>query len=178
MALFATGPMTIPYLVMKENPEYVCCNFWRYFLAIFLVLANICCFIELMKRGKLKNFVPTPGIEPGPPGWKPDILTARPRGSLGYSTQSVSKQGNRARIWDFGVVYPLSFCWSVSIVGQSTTLFHVTFLLSWYNFSVHFIKSKFPTSKRMQKKENIGIFITQHCMDNISFDGTLFIRLQ
>ena len=26
------------------------------------------------------NSVPTPGIEPGPPGWKPGILTTRPYG--------------------------------------------------------------------------------------------------
>ena len=30
---------------------------------------------------KCKNF-PTPGVEPGPPGWKPDILAVRPRGSM------------------------------------------------------------------------------------------------
>ena len=24
---------------------------------------------------------PTPGIEPGPPGWKPGILAIRPRGN-------------------------------------------------------------------------------------------------
>ena len=27
-----------------------------------------------------KSFSPTPGIEPGPPGWKPGILAIRPRG--------------------------------------------------------------------------------------------------
>ena len=27
-----------------------------------------------------KNLTPTPGIEPGPPGWKPGILAIRPRG--------------------------------------------------------------------------------------------------
>ena len=27
-----------------------------------------------------KNESPTPGIEPGPPGWKPGILAIRPRG--------------------------------------------------------------------------------------------------
>ena len=25
---------------------------------------------------------PTPGVEPGPPGWKPDILAVRPRGIM------------------------------------------------------------------------------------------------
>ena len=28
----------------------------------------------------LKKYVPIPGVEPGPPGWKPGILTARPYG--------------------------------------------------------------------------------------------------
>ena len=27
-----------------------------------------------------KDYTPTPGIEPGPPGWKPGILAIRPRG--------------------------------------------------------------------------------------------------
>ena len=27
-----------------------------------------------------KHYSPTPGIEPGPPGWKPGILAIRPRG--------------------------------------------------------------------------------------------------
>ena len=27
--------------------------------------------------------IPTPGVEPGPPGWKPDILAIRPRGKNG-----------------------------------------------------------------------------------------------
>ena len=27
-----------------------------------------------------KSETPTPGIEPGPPGWKPGILAIRPRG--------------------------------------------------------------------------------------------------
>ena len=30
---------------------------------------------------KIYKNVPTPGIEPGPPGWKPGILTTRPYGS-------------------------------------------------------------------------------------------------
>ena len=29
----------------------------------------------------LKRLVPIPGVEPGPPGWKPGILTARPYGT-------------------------------------------------------------------------------------------------
>ena len=36
---------------------------------------------EIVK--KWKRF-PIPGIEPGPPGWKPGILTARPYGNLLY----------------------------------------------------------------------------------------------
>ena len=35
----------------------------------------------IMKELKRKkSFSPTPGIEPGPPGWKPGILAIRPRG--------------------------------------------------------------------------------------------------
>ena len=37
--------------------------------------------------------VPTPGIEPGPPGWKPGILTTRPNG------KSAWKCFNKADIW-------------------------------------------------------------------------------
>ena len=32
------------------------------------------------KKKKKKSCPPTPGIEPGPPGWKPGILAIRPRG--------------------------------------------------------------------------------------------------
>ena len=32
-------------------------------------------------REKKKKLLPTPGIEPGPPGWKPGILTTRPNGT-------------------------------------------------------------------------------------------------
>ena len=28
------------------------------------------------------KIIPTPGVEPGPPGWKPDILAVRPRGIM------------------------------------------------------------------------------------------------
>ena len=31
---------------------------------------------------KEAKWFPTPGVEPGPPGWKPDILAVRPRGIL------------------------------------------------------------------------------------------------
>ena len=30
-----------------------------------------------------EKILPTPGVEPGPPGWKPDILAVRPRGRGG-----------------------------------------------------------------------------------------------
>ena len=30
---------------------------------------------------KRRVILPIPGVEPGPPGWKPGILTARPYGS-------------------------------------------------------------------------------------------------
>ena len=46
---------------------------------------NTNCFIsntkaELKKLKKKNICVPIPGVEPGPPGWKPGILTARPYG--------------------------------------------------------------------------------------------------
>ena len=42
-------------------------------------------WVKRGKRKKAKNIkkkvsVPIPGVEPGPPGWKPGILTARPYG--------------------------------------------------------------------------------------------------
>ena len=45
---------------------------------------NTNCFITKtkaeLKKLKKKICVPIPGVEPGPPGWKPGILTARPYG--------------------------------------------------------------------------------------------------
>ena len=35
---------------------------------------------ENIIRNCWQKYVPTPGIEPGPPGWKPGILTTRPYG--------------------------------------------------------------------------------------------------
>ena len=31
---------------------------------------------------QIKRWFPTPGVEPGPSGWKPDILAVRPRGIM------------------------------------------------------------------------------------------------
>ena len=36
------------------------------------------CINETLKKFTLKIIIPVPGIEPGPPGWKPGILTTRP----------------------------------------------------------------------------------------------------
>ena len=41
-----------------------------------------------MEKDSLENSfwaktIPTPGVEPGPSGWKPDILAVRPRGMNG-----------------------------------------------------------------------------------------------
>ena len=36
-----------------------------------------------------KKFSPTPGIEPGPPGWKPGILAIRPRGILLWKSKKL-----------------------------------------------------------------------------------------
>ena len=38
-----------------------------------------------------KSFSPTPGIEPGPPGWKPGILAIRPRGMSLYVNEIIWK---------------------------------------------------------------------------------------
>ena len=43
-----------------------------------------------IKQGKSQNKFPTPGVEPGPPGWKPDILAVRPRGTAVSSFQKTS----------------------------------------------------------------------------------------
>ena len=43
-----------------------------------------------VKQGKSQNKFPTPGVEPGPPGWKPDILAVRPRGIAVLSIQNNS----------------------------------------------------------------------------------------
>ena len=39
----------------------------------------------------LLKIVPTPGVEPGPSGWKPDILTVRPRGMDALKWKSINK---------------------------------------------------------------------------------------
>ena len=39
-----------------------------------------------------KSFPPTPGIEPGPPGWKPGILAIRPRGIAYFSFEFLKIQ--------------------------------------------------------------------------------------
>ncbi len=41
------------------------------------------CHIHAPGIWKQKKNVPMPGIEPGPSGWKPDILATRPHGILG-----------------------------------------------------------------------------------------------
>ena len=46
-------------------------------------------YIRLVKK---KRDSPTPGIEPGPPGWKPGILAIRPRGMVYYQSSNI-------RIW-------------------------------------------------------------------------------
>ena len=37
-------------------------------------------FFSKKRKKKKETAVPIPGVEPGPPGWKPGILTARPYG--------------------------------------------------------------------------------------------------
>ena len=38
-------------------------------------------FLMAEKKGRTK-ILPTPGVEPGPSGWKPDILAVRPYGII------------------------------------------------------------------------------------------------
>ena len=49
--------------------------------------------MHLFKESKivLKKDSPIPGIEPGPSGWKPDILATRPYGMLGEIVEACSK---------------------------------------------------------------------------------------
>ena len=42
-----------------------------------------------------KNYFPTPGIEPGPPGWKPGILAIRPRG---INVSARARTGDLSRV--------------------------------------------------------------------------------
>ena len=79
------------------------------------------------KKKKKKERLPTPGFEPGPPGWKPGILTTRPSGrSDWWSTKHQCKlelQGSYSQIV-FGLI-PLSLnltqvefkAWGVQMVS-------------------------------------------------------------
>lgn len=62
------------FIKIYTNFAYVQGDF---FMNVNLVL---CRWIIKNKIGK--RVAPTPGIEPGPSGWKPEILTTRPHGML------------------------------------------------------------------------------------------------
>ena len=53
------------------------CTFQLY--RVFL-LRRISIYLTVNFLTLKESFFPTPGVEPGPPGWKPGILTARPCG--------------------------------------------------------------------------------------------------
>ena len=59
---------------------YYASRFWKkMFLPI--IWQDICKLSsKLTSKTIRKKYSPTPGIEPGPPGWKPGILAIRPRG--------------------------------------------------------------------------------------------------
>ena len=52
--------------------------------------------IENASYGKENDLLPAPGIEPGPPGWKPEILTTRPCGR--WHTPALSAPLHRSGI--------------------------------------------------------------------------------
>ena len=104
-----------------ERSETIPDFFWTPFNVIFWCLsiqsdyerANLNYFLKFkLKLNKLfwcdnakdnaKNS-PRPGIEPGPPGWKPGILTPRPSGtdscSLYLNFKSVSKNARFMVFW-------------------------------------------------------------------------------
>ena len=67
------------------------------------------------KRGKKeadvkKTFVPMPGIEPGPPGWKPGILTTRPHRIAGKKGDKIIYKHKNAR---FNLINSPSVLWSI-----------------------------------------------------------------
>ena len=57
---------------------------WTNFLYTqnFNYLTKWCNFQTKKKMAFSNKIIPTPGVEPGPPGWKPDILAVRPRGMM------------------------------------------------------------------------------------------------
>ena len=65
--------------------DQICLN-WIIFVSIAQVLNRAatkpCAVFKPWKIGWSKSGSPTPGIEPGPLGWKPSILAIRPRGIL------------------------------------------------------------------------------------------------
>ena len=50
-------------------------------------------YVMTREKGSLEYLfwaktIPTPGVEPGPSGWKPDILAVRPRGIIQFKAIS------------------------------------------------------------------------------------------
>ena len=68
-----------------------------------------------------KYFFPIPGVEPGPPGWKPGILTARPYGNWTHQLDVFDKSA-----WFVGfdpwlvkrAISGFSTCFSSSVAKQ------------------------------------------------------------
>ena len=95
-----------------------------------------------------KCFFPIPGVEPGPPGWKPGILTARPYGNWTRQLDVFDKSA-----WFVGFVPWLvkratsgfSTCFSSSVAKQ-VVRFCCPFYLSLTN--VETMKKKKPKTNR------------------------------
>ena len=56
------------------------CTFLQLYWVFLLIRISIYLTVNFLARLLKESFLPTPGVEPGPPGWKPGILTARPCG--------------------------------------------------------------------------------------------------
>ena len=57
------------------------CTFLQLYWVFLLIRISIYLTVNFLTRFLKGYFLPTPGVEPGPPGWKPGILTARPYGN-------------------------------------------------------------------------------------------------
>ena len=73
------------YKRIRKNPLLGICWWQSHYVIVvssvtLLTLVLTKCAIRATKKNaskKCKKFIPLPGIEPGSPGWKPDILTTR-----------------------------------------------------------------------------------------------------
>ena len=76
----------------------ICCKMFKILKLVFCNLLIHNFYKKNEKKKECKNKIPLPGIEPGSPGWKPDILTAGRQRILLFSP--LSKNTNEVFIWD------------------------------------------------------------------------------